>query len=100
MPLLIRDMRLTLGESEDELPRKAASFLEIAPQDIRHFRIVRQSIDARNKKDIRFEYAVQVTLTEPSLEERLAQRLSIVVRAGRTPCAHTAGRKPPCTCAP
>ena len=54
MPLIIREICLPLHEDEDDLLQKAAKSLGISKKDIRNLKIVRQSIDARDKKDVHF----------------------------------------------
>lgn len=55
----IRQLKLPPGHTERELEEKAARALHIRPEEIRAIRIVRQSIDARKKPDIRLIYTVE-----------------------------------------
>ena len=56
----IRQLKLPPGHTERELMEKAAKTLHICPEEIASFRIVRQSIDARKKPEIRLVYTVDV----------------------------------------
>ena len=46
----IENIKLTLSQSEDELPRLAAERLGVNPNEIREWRIAKKSVDARRKK--------------------------------------------------
>ena len=56
--ILIRNLRLEIGESLDALPQKAAKKLRIAPERIREWRLVKRSLDARKKEDIHYVCAL------------------------------------------
>ncbi len=61
---MIRIQQLTLapGHSQEDLFRRASHLLKIRRDQIRTLEIVRQSIDARKKPDIRLSYAVDLSL--------------------------------------
>ena len=52
--ILLRNLRMELGEKSEALPKKAAKKLEIPQKDIEEFRLVKRSLDARKKKDIHY----------------------------------------------
>ena len=56
--ILIRNLRLEIGESLDALPQKAAKKLRVAPERIREWRLVKRSLDARKKDDIHYVCAL------------------------------------------
>lgn len=56
----IRQLKLMPGHSDRELTEKAARTLRIRPEEIASLRVVRQSIDARKKPEIRLIYTVDV----------------------------------------
>ena len=56
----IRNIKLDLDEDESELMRKAASKLKLPASGIRFKKILRKSIDARNKSKIQFIYNIEV----------------------------------------
>ena len=58
----IRQLKLMPGHSDRELTEKAARTLRIRPKEIASLRVVRQSIDARKKPEIRLIYTVDVKL--------------------------------------
>ena len=58
----IRQLKLMPGHSDRELIEKAARILRIRPEEIASLRVVRQSIDARKKPEIRLIYTVDVKL--------------------------------------
>ncbi len=63
----INDIRLPLGSGMDELKNAAAKVMGIAPSKIKHFKILRKSVDARKKNDIRLVYSVYASDTAPYL---------------------------------
>ena len=56
----IRQLKLPPGHTERELVEKTAKALHIRPEELEAFRIVRQSIDARRKPELRLVYPVEV----------------------------------------
>ncbi|HEY4309828.1 MAG TPA: NAD(P)-binding protein [Pirellulales bacterium] len=60
MSIRVSNIRLGIDESEQALPAHAARVLGLRPSDIRRWRILRKSLDARNKADLRFVYAAEV----------------------------------------
>ncbi len=60
--LRIHEIRLSLSESTESLPQKAAALLGIPAEQILTWKIVKKSVDARKKQDIHFRYGVEVTL--------------------------------------
>lgn len=59
---MIRLSQITMpvGHSIEALQQKCCRMLKLSPKDIRSFRIVKQSIDARKKPDIIFSYIVDI----------------------------------------
>lgn len=70
----IRINNLTLNIEEDilSLKKKAAIKLKISEMDFKHFKILRESIDARKKNDIKFNYTVEVSLEK---EKKIINKL-------------------------
>ncbi len=76
MPLKIANIQLGLDEPEESLPEKLADRLGVTRDDIGHWRILRKSLDARRRDEIRFVYAAEVEL--PGADETaLAARLGL-----------------------
>lgn len=67
--LRIEQLHLKLNEPVSELPKKISKRLGIAEPE--SWRIVRESVDARDKSDIRFSYTVDF---ETANEEKLLKR--------------------------
>ena len=59
--ILIRNLRLDIGQSEEKLKEKAACQLRIPSWAIKNFKITKKSLDARKKNDIHWLYSVAVT---------------------------------------
>ena len=58
----IQQIKLGINESRDELPKKILKRLGRRDYIIRDYEIVRESIDARDKKDIKYVYTVDFEL--------------------------------------
>ena len=63
------------GSTPENIKRKAAKLLRLKPEEIASLRLLKQSIDARKKPELFFEYQAAVTLTENVSESRLLKKL-------------------------
>ncbi len=75
MSIRLSNIRMSIDEPELALVGRAARALDVRPTDIEHWRILRKSLDARDKSEISYVYSLEVALRER--EDRL------VARAGR-----------------
>ena len=66
----IGNLSLPVGGTVEQLPKRAARALGVRPGALGELTVVRQSIDARNKSDVRLIYTVEVSMPG---EERLVQ---------------------------
>lgn len=64
MALRISNLHLAIDEPEAALPGRLASLLGIAPEALSSWRILRKSLDARDKSALQFVYTAEVTLPE------------------------------------
>jgi uncharacterized FAD-dependent dehydrogenase len=64
MPVKLSNIRVDLGEPEDELPAKFAGRLGLPASAIRQFRILRKSLDARSHDDVHFTVSAAIELAE------------------------------------
>jgi uncharacterized FAD-dependent dehydrogenase len=71
MPLRLSNLRLPLDEPEISLVDELARILGEAPAAIQSWRILRKSLDTRDKDALRFVYTVEVAVGED--EERIAR---------------------------
>lgn len=60
MPIRINNIHLSLYEDKDELKKKARKKLGIPESAIKNIKIIKESIDARKKNDIKFNYSIDV----------------------------------------
>ena len=60
--ILVRNLRLTPGESPEALRLRAAKRLGLRAEEIRESRLVRRSLDARRKDDIHFVCSLAVSV--------------------------------------
>jgi uncharacterized FAD-dependent dehydrogenase len=58
----IQQLKLNPGHSKEELFRKVSKVLRINPDLIKEFHIIKQSIDARKKNDIKLIYTIDVKM--------------------------------------
>jgi uncharacterized FAD-dependent dehydrogenase len=72
MSLRVANISTPLGEDESALVDHLASRLGVGPADISRWRILRKSLDARRRDDIRFVYSAEVELADPGAEASLA----------------------------
>ncbi|MBI1913596.1 MAG: NAD(P)-binding protein [Planctomycetes bacterium] len=71
MSLRISNLRLGIDEPESALPARLARVLGLAESDVRQWRILRKSLDARDAASLHFVYTAEVCL--PLDEGRLAE---------------------------
>jgi len=83
----IDNVKLAIGESEDLLLPKAAKLARIAIKDVKTFRILKKSLDARDKNAIFYTYNVEISSavekTERKVYKRAEGRVAVV---GAGPC--------------
>ena len=54
----IHQLKLKVGDSKDKLPILIGKKLKINPKDITDFKVIKESLDARDKNDLKFVYSV------------------------------------------
>ena len=67
MAIRINNLHLSLDEDNSELKRKASKKLRISPNEIKELIIIKKSIDARKKNDIKFNFCVDVICVKVEL---------------------------------
>jgi uncharacterized FAD-dependent dehydrogenase len=72
MPLRISDVRLSVDAPESALPARLAQLLGLRPEALLRWRILRKSLDARDRDALQFVYTAEVSVPED--EARLAAR--------------------------
>lgn len=60
MSIRVSNIVINIEEDIDILKKKAAKKLRVSTSDIKHFKILKESVDARKKDNIKFNYAVEV----------------------------------------
>ena len=60
MTIRINNLSLGLDEDISILKKKASKKLRISENEIKDLKIVRESIDARKKDNIKFTYAIEI----------------------------------------
>jgi uncharacterized FAD-dependent dehydrogenase len=64
MSIRVSNLRLSLDEPETVLPQRLARVLGLTPNAVQQWRILRKSLDARDKDALQFVYSAEVTLPE------------------------------------
>ncbi len=64
MPIRLSNLRTGIDEPEAALAQRAARALDVKPADIERWRILRKSLDLRDKSDVSYVYSLEVTLPE------------------------------------
>lgn len=82
MAIRLSNLRTSIDEPEAALAARAARALDVKPTDIEHWRILRKSLDLRDKSDASYVYSLEVTLPE--------REAALVKRAARRPAQVTA----------
>ena len=72
MAIRLSNLRLGIDEPELALAGRLAQALDVRPDDIERWRILRKSLDVRDKRDLAFVYSVEVVV--PENEKRLVER--------------------------
>lgn len=75
MPISVRNLPLSLGESPETLVERAARRLKVPASEIGLYAVVRRSIDARRRGDVFYSYNLQVALRDSDAERRVVSRL-------------------------
>ena len=70
MSVRLSNLGLGVEASESELPGRVAAALKIPESEILRWRILRKSLDARQRENLKFVYSVAVDLADGKHEVR------------------------------
>lgn len=73
MSIIINNLSIGIDDEIDLLKHKAAKAVRLKENDIYNFKILKESIDARRKSNIRFNYSVEI---ECDNEKKIVDRLN------------------------
>ncbi len=74
MPFVLRNLTLQPGQDEGQLQHLAARQLNLSPDTLRNFQIIRKGVDARKKPRVLLVYTVRFSVAEESaLLKRIEQ---------------------------
>src|SRR5665648_176490 len=73
----IHEIKLSIDEDKSNIPARIISKLAKPELQITDYRIVKESIDARDKGDIKIVYSVDFSINNPGIELKLDQPKSI-----------------------
>ena len=74
MSIRITNLRIPINVPEADLPTRLARALCLTPADMRSWRILRKSLDVRDKRDLQFVYTAEVHVADEESIARQAQR--------------------------
>ncbi|MGL4656742.1 MAG: NAD(P)/FAD-dependent oxidoreductase, partial [Sarcina sp.] len=83
--MTIRIINLTLGidESKDLLKKKVAKKLKMSVDKVGDYKIIKESLDARKRNDLKYTYAINIDLpNEKALVEKLKDRDILLEKEG------------------
>ena len=75
MSIRVSNLRLSVDEPEERLLQNLGRVLGLPPKDLQQWRILRKSLDLRDKRDIQFVYTLETVLPQDEAE--------VVHRAGQ-----------------
>ena len=80
-PLLrVQELKLSVHHAPEAIEKKLRSILKLKPRERMDYRIVRRSVDARNKADILYVYVLDVSVDFPETVLRRAKDRHIAKR--------------------
>ena len=79
MLIRINNISLNIEEPKDELAIKVAKKLHIKKEEINSIKVIKESIDARKKENIIFNYSVEVKLDNSKSILRMTKDESIII---------------------
>jgi hypothetical protein len=81
MPIRLTNIRMPIDEPELALAERAAAALNVPAAEIARWRILRKSLDARNKSQIEYVYSLEVAADDGADEGQLLGRASRSAKA-------------------
>ena len=75
MSIRVTNLRVPIDEPEAAIPERLARVLRIAPGDMQSWRILRKSLDVRDKRDLQFVYSAEVIL--PGDDATIAEKAAV-----------------------
>jgi len=73
----IHEIKLNIDEDKSKIPDRIISKLGKPELKVTEYRIVKESIDARDKGDIKFVYSIDFSIDDPEIELKLDQPKSV-----------------------
>lgn len=67
----INQMKLNIDDTKEDLEKKMIKLLRISQNDLLSYNVVKQSIDARNKNEIKYILSVEVSIKDEKKIQRL-----------------------------
>lgn len=83
MSVKVNNITISIDEDIADLKKKVAKKLRVSINDIREFKIIKESIDARRKDSIKFNYVVEVKCDNQSKVVRRANDKDIRIQEER-----------------
>lgn len=75
MMIRLQQMKLNISHTDGQLKEKVCKLLNISEEDIRSYKVIRRSIDARKKPELFYVYTVDVQLKrESSVRKRIKNK--------------------------
>ena len=68
--LKLSEVRQGLDESTEQLKMRACKKARVKPESIKYFRVLKRSVDARDKRDVHFSCSVEMDFDEPKKKSK------------------------------
>jgi uncharacterized protein len=76
MSFIYRNLTISPEEPEEILPSRVAALLDLSPDSLIDFRIIRKGIDARKKNHVKIVYTVSFSIAEPELLKKRMEQIA------------------------
>lgn len=73
---VFHDVKMPLDATENDLKIKCAKMMHVPPQSLKTFNVLRKSLDARKKNDIKYVYSVEVGKEKIERKEYVIPKVS------------------------
>ena len=64
MAIRVNNITISINEEKNVLLNKVAKKLKVKQEDIKDFKIIKESLDARKKNDIKYTYCIELTIKD------------------------------------
>ncbi|MGL5766870.1 MAG: NAD(P)/FAD-dependent oxidoreductase [Sarcina sp.] len=86
MTIRVNNLTLNIDDSKDLLVKKLAKKLRVSEKAVKDFKIIKESLDARKKNELKFTYAINIDMpNEEKFVSKLKDKDIMIEKAGYNP---------------